>query len=61
MVYFMRVLSLLAILLVGFVLQHLDAFSSSGLILAGLSHREQLPYLILGEMGKKTEDWKRSL
>lgn len=47
MVYFVCVLSLLPILLIRFVLQHLDAFSSSRLILAGLSHREQLPYLIL--------------
>lgn len=56
MVDFMRVLSLLPVLLVRLVLQHLDAFSSSCLILAGLSHREQLPDLILREEEAEEEE-----
>lgn len=53
MVYFVCVLSLLSLLLIRFVLQHFNAFSSACLILAGLGHRVQLPYLILREMGRQ--------
>lgn len=51
MVYFVCVLSLLPFLLVGLIFEHFDAFSSSGLVLAGLGHREKLPHLILWSRG----------
>lgn len=51
MVDFVGVLSLLAFLLVRFVLQNLDAFSSACLVLARFSHRVQLTYLVLRETG----------
>lgn len=51
MVDFVGVLSFLALLLVRFILQNLDAFSSARLVLAGFSHRVQLTYLILCEKG----------
>lgn len=51
MVDFVGVLPLLAFLLVRFVLQNLDAFSSTCLVLACLSHRVQLTYLVLRETG----------
>lgn len=57
MVYFVCVLSLLAILLIGLILQHLDAFSSPRLILAGLSYRVQLPNLILGKQERQLTEF----
>lgn len=51
MVDFVGVLALLAFLLVRFVLQNLDAFSSACLVLACFSHRVQLTYLVLRETG----------
>lgn len=56
MVDFVGVLSLLALLLVRFILQDLDAFPSARLVLAGFSHRVQLTYLILREKGGERED-----
>ena len=51
MVDLVRELSLLSpLLLVRFILQHLDALPASRLILAGLSHRVQLPHLVLRKM-----------
>ena len=51
MVDLVRELSLLsALLLIRFILQHLDALPASRLVLAGLSHRVQLPHLVLSKM-----------
>lgn len=47
MVDFVRVLSLLSLILVGFIYQHLDALSSPRLILTGLRYSEQLTDLVL--------------
>lgn len=58
MVDFVGVLSLLAFLLIRFILQNLDAFSPACLVLAGFSHRVQLTYLILRE--KEREGRQRS-
>lgn len=49
MVDLVRVLAFLAILLIGLVHQDLHAFTTTRFIFAGLSHRIQLPYLILKE------------
>lgn len=43
------VLAFLAVLLIGLVHQHLHTFTTTRFIFAGLSHRIQLPYLILKE------------
>lgn len=51
MVDFVCVLSLLAVLLVGLVFQHLHSFSAARLVLAGLCHRVQLAHLVLGPQG----------
>ena len=44
---FVCVLSLLSVLLVGFILQDLHPLPSTRLILASLSHRVQLAHLVL--------------
>lgn len=52
MVDFVRVLSLLPVLLVRLILQHFDAFPAARLVLAGLGDGVQLPHLILEETGR---------
>ena len=61
MVDFVCVLSLLALLLVGFVDQHLDAFPPARLILAGLSYRVQLTHLILATQRTKEHGFYTSV
>lgn len=48
---FVRVLSLLAVLLVGLIFQHLHSFPAARLVLAGLGHRVELAHLVLEEQG----------
>lgn len=51
---FVCVLSLLAVLLVGLILQHLHSLSTARLVLAGLGHRVQLAHLVLGGTREKS-------
>ena len=51
-------LSLLSPLrLIRFILQHLDALPAPRLVLAGLSHRVQLPHLVLHKMEGAGRGW----
>ena len=54
-IYLVGVLALLSVLLIGFILQHLHPFSSTRLILTGLSHRVQLPHLVLWRGRQRSE------
>lgn len=46
-IHLVRELSLLSVLLVRLVLQHLHAFATTRLVLTGLCHRIQLTHLVL--------------
>lgn len=52
-VHLVGVLSLLSILLVRLIDQHLHAFAATRLILTGLCHRIQLAHLVLEEQDKR--------
>lgn len=49
----MRVLSFLPLFFVRFIFQHFDALAATGLVFAGLSHREKLAHLVLCGWVKK--------